>query len=59
MPCIQNIQNQQSHRNRVESICQGLGGGEMGTVNGYRVSIWGDESIPELDNGDGEYTKNH
>ena len=31
----------------------------MGTVNGYRVSIWGDENVLELDNGDGEYTKNH
>ena len=25
----------------------------MGSVNGYRVSIWGDEYVLELDSGDG------
>ena len=33
------------------------------TANGYRVSLWGDENVQELDGGDGcklcEYIKNY
>lgn len=31
----------------------GVGNGEL-LFNGYRVSIWDDEKVPEMESGDGE-----
>lgn len=60
IPLTQNIQNRQVHRDR-KSIrgYQGLkrGGIVRLFLNGYRISIWGDEIIWGTDSGNGGTTE--
>ena len=48
------IQNRQIHRDKVEEWLPGLGGERNEELfNGYRVSVWGDKKVLEMDNCDG------
>ena len=58
LPLIQNTQNSQIYRDRKQIRgYEGMGGGgdEALLLNGYRVSIWGDEKVLEIDS-DGDCT---
>ena len=53
---IWNVQNKQLHRERKQTGGhQEIGGERDGEwlLNGYRVSLWDDKNVLELDNGDG------
>ena len=55
IPSVWNVQDRQIQRDRRwVSSCSGLQeeGWEV-TANQYRISFWGDGSVPELDSGDG------
>lgn len=56
IPFICSIQGSQIHRGRKQNgDCQGLWGKESGelVLNADRVSVWEDEKVLEVDDGDG------
>ena len=60
IPLIRSVQSRQTYRQKADWWLHGAGDGGCGmTANGYRMSFWDDDNIPELDGGDEhcEWTK--
>ena len=49
------LEESNSQRQKVEWWLPGAGGREAGELlfHGYRVSVWDDKKVPEMDGGDG------
>lgn len=50
IPFVENVQNRQIHEDQKQGMVSRAGGEEEWemTAHGFRISFWGDESIPEL-----------